>query len=264
MPQNVLFNYLNDEVSSPIIASIAGVRCRKKISLVKTQYYMLEITEGIGTIINGAPQRYTLNSHHVSVYETEDRYNPLMSKYHYTAEFSDDDEQNYRLHVYFDDNGNTTTAPVFEIRDEAGEYSLIAAEKCHSAFISLAKSSTQPFLDVIKQGLKTHIQTLEATYTRVESEACDLSRNISEEYEAYIDKLDEACQAAQALVPFLRNHQYYEGLVSYFHKLQRSINHQYSIEQTHQVEPQEAKELPSPTVLIPQPLQAPQPNQFCR
>lgn len=61
---------------------------------------------------------YTLEEHHISIYENVDPQNAFLSHYHYTAYFRDEQNNKYQLHVYFDLNGEIVAGPIFSAKQK--------------------------------------------------------------------------------------------------------------------------------------------------
>ena len=219
MSDNTLFNYLSDPASAPVVDFIEHVIREEKTNRFGVKYFLLEIKKHSDELIKG----FTVINHHISIYEHGD-------EYHYTAELTDVDGDQFRLHVYFNHKSEVTKSPFFEIKNDQGEYIRYVAEQYDKLFIKLAKDTTQPILAQLKSGIKRHIQTLETAYTTLEANACDLSRNISENYEAYITKLDAAYQATLAILPFADETTFYSARANRLEKLKRAFEHQHAIE----------------------------------
>ncbi len=238
MSDNTLFNYLSDRASAPVIDSIENLRREEKTNRSGIRYFLLDMKKCPDEVIKG----FTVINHHISVYEHGD-------EYHYTAELTDVDGDQFRLHVYFNHKGEVTKLPFFEIKNDQDEYIHYAAEQYDKALIKLAKDTTQPIIKELKEGIKRHIQILETAYTTIEAQACDLSRTVSENYEAYINKLDAAYRASLAIIPFADKTSIYTVRANRLEKLKKAFEHQHTIEtQTRVFETQKSEDdVQSPT-----------------
>jgi hypothetical protein len=73
-------------------------------------------------LIHGKKQELQLTSNHISFYKEQDPTNPMLSEYHYTAYFVDEEDNHYKVHVYFNHEDQLTIEPQLLIRQPDYSY----------------------------------------------------------------------------------------------------------------------------------------------
>ncbi|OGV44651.1 MAG: hypothetical protein A3F46_08840 [Legionellales bacterium RIFCSPHIGHO2_12_FULL_42_9] len=172
-------------------------------------------------------KKLAISENHVTVYNNEDTSNPHTSQYHYTATFSSQGKvkKRYRLHVFFDRQGEITTAPEFkEFIDHEGNLGpLIKLDEISKvAFIQLAQNSSQSLLaDLYKkqsQTMKAFIAKYEEENERCQALSLDLQGNFVE----YLTHLDQCIETAQILAS-MEQQPYYQGKYTFLRSLKGHV-----------------------------------------
>ena len=88
-------------------------------------YFLLQLkTSGEEQVYSDQDQSYKLTAHHLSFYEIEDDQQPFLSQYHYTAYFINEKNEEYPLHIFFDENDQLTIQPIFTMQSKPGKVEL--------------------------------------------------------------------------------------------------------------------------------------------
>ncbi|WED44533.1 hypothetical protein [Legionella cardiaca] len=207
MSTNTLFNFIDLHILS---LDLGAIHCNK-LELDKNKdghlYYRCELNQSTKPVIlKNGNEIYTLSEHHISIYQIEQRNNPSLSQYHYTAYFTDSKGMVFRLHVYFNDNDELTMNTVFS-RKEQGSFIPVKTEDLESKFIELAVTSVKPVISALRKNHNNQISTLERRYIQLEKEAKALFGKKEKDTE-YLAKLNAICVTLKALIPLVRKSPY--------------------------------------------------------
>lgn len=208
MPNNTLFHFI--KTNTPSLASLLGrgVRIVPDTNKDGHHYLRFDLVPVGPFALGDGEHRYTLQAHHISVYEMEHSSTPELSQYHYTAYFQDTDGSRYQLHVYFNDQDEIVIQPAFSKIDGAGDCVSVAAQSMHEQFIDLAIRTVKPVIGLARQQLGITVAGLLLHCRTLEEEAYKLSASIAEHPEVYGAKLEELCLALQNLIPLSRHDHY--------------------------------------------------------
>lgn len=166
---------------------------------------------------------FYLKSHHVSFYEFQDDHDPRLSQYHYTAYFNDQDSKEYQLHVYFNQNDQLTTEPVFSFRNETNQYSNMTVDnKFSENLIWLAIDKSFAIIAELRKQQQDGLLVFEKDYAALERQLEDFSIDLATHYEVYQTLLQETLQVLQYLADYHDNSQY-EVLLNLFKKIEKSL-----------------------------------------
>ncbi|WP_412756605.1 hypothetical protein [Legionella bozemanae] len=226
MAKNTLFNFLfTNEATVQLPQGHKLVLDSNKES---HKYYRIECHKPVHVIVKDKENLYTLDKHHISVYQHEYRDNPKLSQYHYTAEFTNQLGGHYRLHVYFNAFDNLLPNITFEEKTNNG-YELVDSKDLKSQFIHLALKHTDPLIKKLRQQHNEAIRVLETRYNE-----CDerLAQHFDSQKEDTIGALQitkEACDILRKLIPLVRSSNYPKFLR--FHEMAaRSLRERHSIQ----------------------------------
>lgn len=170
MPKNTLFQFITQLKKNTSGADLKQFVLR--VNSNNSSYYCMDlpVNEPIKFKLDKAS--LSLTAHHISVYENENKTNPNLSQYHYTAYFQDESGDNYCLHVYFDDNNQLTRSPTLDMSSLNNKpIDISHAEK---QFTTLAMRFAYPVITVLKK------------------QQYDCIKKLRDEYESCMAKLNEA------------------------------------------------------------------------
>ncbi|ASQ46120.1 hypothetical protein [Legionella clemsonensis] len=221
MAKNTLFNFLNSRFTRNTLIP----EC-KKITLdtnkENNQYYRLELLLNEPVFLRVNNQAYELLNHHISIYETEKLNNPQLSQYHYTAYFTDDGGEIFRLHVYFDANDELTMNAVFAKEEEENKYIPIETGQLDNDLINLAITYVKPVIASLRKEQHKIIEQLEEDFYKLEKEAAELFQGQEESSEEYCNKLESICDVLKALAPLV-THNLYLNKLRFFRNIQKTL-----------------------------------------
>jgi hypothetical protein len=225
MAQNVLFNFIKLYIITTKTTSISHYPT-EDTNKEGTHYYRYNLQKNKQILLSDDGHSYRLKKHHLSVYETEIDKNPTLSQYHYTAYFSDENGEDYQLHVHFNERDLLTNAPVFSKgNDKTSGFALIPNEELNEAFINLATSSIEPIISELRKQVTEQIQKLEASYRSLEENACNLADKIEDNHKQYELALDKIIKTLDQLIP-LTKHNHYEQIKNFLNILKKNIARQ--------------------------------------
>lgn len=188
MPQNTLYNFIET-----VSLETVGQELENCLEIVKDQnksennYYRIELK--LSDIPTFCDQQMQLISHHISVYDQENKFNPSLSQYHYTAYFSDGTHI-YQLHVYYNNLDICTQKIRFSIKDMPNSEVAIS-EEFNRQLINLADTYTKPIITLLREQLKLKLASLEEEFMQLDKNCKLLSRNLNGNYESYIELLEK-------------------------------------------------------------------------
>ncbi|HHF7366029.1 TPA: hypothetical protein ACPSKY_001133 [Legionella bozemanae] len=226
MAKNTLFNFLFTNEATVQLPQ--GYKLVLDSTKEAHKYYRIECHKPVHAIVKDKENLYTLDKHHISVYQHEYRDNPKLSQYHYTAEFTNQLGGHYRLHVYFNAFDNLLPNITFEEKTNNG-YELVDSKDLKSQFIHLALKHTDPLIKKLRQQHNEAIRVLETRYNE-----CDerLAQHFDSQKEDTIGALQitkEACDILRELIPLVRSSNYPKFLR--FHEMAaRSLRERHPIQ----------------------------------
>lgn len=230
MAQNILFNFIEHYLANSGITFPNCLRLQKDANKEGRQYYRFDLRNTDPISLPDEQHVYTLVNHHISIYEIERRSTAVLSQYHYTAYFIDEEEREYQLHVYFNDKNELTTPPVFSIRQEPENFVKVT-KQFNDELINLAVTNSEPVIGTLKKRLAAKVQTLEKRYKRLEARASTLSTSIADNYPTYIQTLEQITATARLLVPLV-NHNFYQSIEILINRMRDTLVHQHDNEQS--------------------------------
>ncbi|MCW8397293.1 hypothetical protein OQJ26_00605 [Legionella sp. PATHC038] len=209
MAKNTLFNFLSQN------ESIVQLPQGHKLILgfnKSSQHYYYRIELPIEKFsIKDQENMYTLDNHHLSVYENENRQNPKLSQYHYTAEFINQSGERYRLHVYFNAFDELIQNIAFEKATVDG-YKLIDSTHMRNQLIILALRHTEPLINQLRQRHQEKIKDLETDYKDCDQRLLKYFDSEQQNTTEILEITEEACGVLKELIPLIRSSSYVEAL----------------------------------------------------
>lgn len=209
MAKNTLFNFLSQNES--ILQLPQGHKLILDFNKSSQHYYYrieLPIEE---FSIKDQGSMYALDNHHLSVYENENRQNPKLSQYHYTAKFISQSGERYRLHVYFNAFDELIQNIAFE-RDTADGYKLIDSTNMRNQLIILALRHTEPLINNLRQQHQKKIKNLETHYKDCDQRLLKHFDSEPQNTTEILEITEEACGVLRELLPLIRSSSYTEAL----------------------------------------------------
>lgn len=173
----------------------------------KAIFHHLEVEEDISVVDQNQESKetkeYILTEHHLSYYELQDKKNYYLSQYHYTAYFIDQLGQEYRLHVYFDENDellNLRLDRKDKLTDKYSQQERLS-EQLQSNFEQMAVNNSFYVLADLRQQQDKLIHHLEKQYGELEKKLRLLNSHVDINAVAYQSVLQEMVQLLEKLSP---------------------------------------------------------------
>lgn len=209
MAKNTLFNFLSQNES--IVQLLQGHQLILDFNKSSQHYYYRIELPLEQFSIKDQENMYTLDNHHLSVYENENRENPKLSQYHYTAEFINPSGERYRLHVYFNAFDELIQNIAFEQKIGDG-YKLVDSTQIRNQLIILALRHTEPLINNLRKQHQEKIKDLESQYLDCDQRLLkyfDLEQQNTTEI---LELTEEACGVLRELLPLVRSSSYAAAL----------------------------------------------------
>lgn len=223
MKKNVLFNFIKKEQEIDGYSDNSEKKILKKDE--QDHSYFLVHLPFDSMDIKSSEHVFSLQEHHISIYERMTESLSFMSQYHYTAIFKDQSDTDYKLHVYFDSSDNVTGKPIFSIQGDT-KWRKISLPELDREFESLARKKCIPFIALIKEKLADHVAKLEDQYIQHEIEAAKLSRKPTKKVE-YSEALVAIERSLNDLFPLVK-HNKYQNILKIIRKIRSIIEEELS------------------------------------
>ncbi|MFI4918568.1 MAG: hypothetical protein ACHP65_03330 [Legionellales bacterium] len=205
MPTNSLFNFIKPSAPQLEVAYYEG----KRVELLDDHQGKWYIRVALPALRMQKLLGYSLLDHHISIYEKLfDR-----SQYHYTGYFADNQNTQYQLHVFFDEQDEiidySFSRKIIQMGAEVASSRPAPIVTEHNApWINWALIQCGSLIPSLRVKLNQKTQTLEGLFTRLEEEASTLSIHAQQNHVAYATKLDDVRQALQQLIPLVQTPYY--------------------------------------------------------
>ena len=168
-------------------------------------------------------QSYKLTSHHISVYEFQDKSKPHLSQYHYTAYFENRQDQQFRLHVYFDQNDQLTTAPVFAELQGNNEYISQSTTAVFAEMLyEFAMAHCAHFMGEMRTQFSADLNRLKQAYNKTEQFLAELSQDLQRNRASYLISLKQAISCLDKL-SVLQDDLHYKATARFLKRLEQSM-----------------------------------------
>ena len=163
--------------------------------------YHLTVPANKKALLSVDDKTYRLTSHHLSFYEKQRADNPALSQYHYTADFTDQADRTYRLHVHFDSQDRLTTAPIFSIynvANQAFEKQEIDDELADN-LLQFAATHSMGVVAQLRRKQTLVLSGLQQSFNQVETNLQQLSIDMITNRELYLAALSRSIEIAASL-----------------------------------------------------------------
>lgn len=173
MSKNALYNLISDQLNPKTFSceGVNGLFTRTHSS--GSPYFLFELPADKSFTIDA----FTLESHHVSVYEQASSKLELKSQYHYTAYFKDDVGDTFRLHVFYDGKDNLVAPPLFSKLTPDNTYESLDADEYSEAFAMLASLSCKKLTTHLRATQAKLLQSINDKIQTLDAQASELSKN---------------------------------------------------------------------------------------
>ncbi|STY31111.1 coiled-coil-containing protein [Legionella wadsworthii] len=236
MAKNTLFNFISradNTIQLPSEYQLALDSNREH-----RDYYRIECPKINNFILKSKEDEYMLDNHHVSIYENENRENPNLSQYHYTAEFINLQGERFRLHVYFNSFDVMLPNISFEKKSLVG-YQKVEKTELEDQLIVLALQHTKPLMQSLRQQHNERIKTLEAQYHVCEEQLSEFFGSKENHVAEELMLAERACSILGELTPLVRSPNYQKLLR--FHQISARALHEYQLLEVSSPNPSEAE-----------------------
>jgi len=218
MSANRLYHFIQLTLSTHNIIPGAVSFSNRQHSLGK-QYFLFELAIQNKMKIG----LYTLQNHHVSVYEGPIGVLDLKSQYHYTAILKDDLNNTYRLHVYFDANDNLVERPFLSRCISENNYQTVNSDDDQEAFKLLAHLSIQNLIRFLREKLNAQITIYQTEYDEIEKHADWLFQQLPKSKEKYLLTLDKLIHKIDQIAACITPDRVLLGKKAFLNSLKESV-----------------------------------------
>lgn len=172
MSNNIIFNVVRNGLTkgSSRILNLSGLTL--KVHETGNRYYFLELPLAESVKIDD----YLLTHHHLSINDEPVSKLDVKSDIHYTANFCSVNSKQYRLHVYFNNNGTMIAKPFLSELNSDGKYIPVPCEEQAEAFHCLARVNTVDILKQLMAEKNDMLQQCQQEYDRMDVEISNLCK----------------------------------------------------------------------------------------
>ncbi|MDX1836964.1 hypothetical protein DIZ81_04665 [Legionella taurinensis] len=207
MPKNILFSFLSYRKKRNKNSLEHAESINLKQTLDKKNYFLVALPP-IDYCLNHNELSYTLLKHHVSVYENESQVIPQLSQLHYTADFTDLNGDEFRLHVYYDRKDQMVSGPHFSIRVGHNKYRELDVSLVSQELLTLAETSVHAVIVEIREKYLQTYNQLELEYQRLDIQCSLLYEEREGKRAEYLAKLKNFIKVTHNLA-LLTSHNHY-------------------------------------------------------
>ncbi|VEG90453.1 hypothetical protein [Legionella spiritensis] len=199
MSKNSLFHFL-DSLHNPDIDPTKKpnipFKVVKKGRQHEKRYFLIALPGHKESGIRDDEKTYTLQDHHISIYQAQYNSIQALSQYHYTATFLDDEGNTCKLHVYFNDKDTQHGDPVVTMtrknihEKRQKEIPITPGDHLAQQFSMLAEQSVKGPVSLLKTQQSDIKNQLIEDYERYEQQATALSSDLKTNFDEYLRHLD--------------------------------------------------------------------------
>ncbi|MCW8408331.1 hypothetical protein OQJ13_05015 [Legionella sp. PATHC035] len=204
MAKNTLYNFLE-----LCVYKNRKLHLGNDVYLIKTQdktkcpYFRFDLPIEQPIFFKFKDLELNLSKHHISVYEGENAENPSLSQFHYSAYFVDKMNQEYVLHVFFNERNQLSQLPVLSlITGDDKKTHLEIEEYLSDQFITLAREKVDPIISEVQRRKSEKIRNLQTQYEKDEQQASELSKDLiakKSEHEVVVQRMIKTLKALNPL-----------------------------------------------------------------
>lgn len=127
------------------------------------------------------PESFGFRTHkaHISIYEQYDKKLPHLSLMHFSCYFTTQSDQSYRIHAYFDIQGELMAEPCFAKEIGQNKYTSLAIDACNPEWVAFfahqAMTSVSHWFNATKHAIYQHLARLDAQYEKLDARSMELS-----------------------------------------------------------------------------------------
>ena len=170
-------------------------------------------------------EKYQLKNHHLTFYETQHKANPFLSQFHYTAYFVDPDGKSYELHVFFDENDQLTTRPVFALRgsDDNKKTKQDVDATLEELMIQFAITNTMNFMSQLRTDHRKIQQDLLRRFIQLDEKLQASSVDLSAKPDLYCTALDETVLVISQLSSYHED-RHFEPVLKLLQRIRKTVS----------------------------------------
>ncbi|MCW8400797.1 hypothetical protein OQJ26_18605 [Legionella sp. PATHC038] len=210
MAKNTLYNFLD-----LCVYKNKKLHLGNDVYLIKTQdktncpYFRFDLPIEQPISFKFKDLELNLSKHHISVYEGENSENPSLSQFHYSAYFVDKKNQEYVLHVFFNERNQLSQLPVLSlVTDDDKKTHLEVEEYLSDQFITLAREQVDPIISEIQRRKSEKIRNLQTQYEKDELQASELSKDLKAKKSEHELVVERMIKTLKALNPLFKHDSY--------------------------------------------------------
>lgn len=218
MPKNALYNVINKvTINEEKIPGVVDLSLRT-YQEGKT-YFFFELPLKDELIIGN----YKLVNHHLSVSESPLGKIDIKSQYHYTAYFDDREGNRYRLHIYYDAQGNNVCEPLLSLVQEEDTFKSVNCEELHEVFKQLAEQFIGSVVAHLRANQRSVVAEYQAQYEQLEKKACSLSVDCVKNKEEYLATIQKQIAVLNELTHYSNDNRATNNLLSFHRRVIKTM-----------------------------------------
>ena len=202
MPKhNILYRFIAKTIE---LAQADGHKFSAKINSNKVPYYLLRLPINKNSTLIFGDVTYILEEHHISIYQ------PIIdrSQYHYTAILSTKQGDKYLLHVYFNEKDKLSNKPYLDSMRNNERVAVHLTDAQENMLIDQAMEECQPPILALRRQHLKFIAELDKRYTQSVLKLETLSKNLRQNYEAYVQQSEATKQILTELCLYHSGQEY--------------------------------------------------------
>lgn len=207
MAKNTLYNFIDLYINGK--KGLANVIALKPMETRdKKKYFLLQLKLSKAIYFKSNKQVLELVEHHISIYKTEHSYDPALSQYHYTAKLEGPNKTFYTLHVYFNENGQITKAPVLSLIENEKPSPVQITEKKACQFVAQAEAAIRPTIMQLNAAKIECIDQLKRQFEEEDEKATALSTDLKSNAVQHKLVIQKMINLARQLNPLFKHEKY--------------------------------------------------------
>lgn len=218
MSKNALYNLIKIRNKLTTFDIPADINLLKRTHKLGSKYFLFDLPIEKPTYFGD----YKLIRHHLSVYKTPIGRLDLKSQYHYTAYFQMDGQE-YRLHIYYDQDDGSVSQPLFSRVISDTEFEPVNSDEHNAAFELLARSATKTLVENLRTAQHSYIQILQSKYDVLETNILTLSENLFKNKTKYLSVLGSQIEVMNELLQYTDEPRVVAGKINWLITLQKHV-----------------------------------------
>lgn len=195
MSSNKLYNFVHTVLFKNNRQKVDKATLFQHTHLNGTSYYLLQLPKKN----NQFPEGLTLTEHHISIYEQPLNIIDKKSEYHYTALFTDQQRNTYRLHVYFNQFDEMIPPPHLALETGNQQYEPIAVNEFNVNWFDLSQKAINSVITQLRTKQNEQCTLFKNRIEPLDKRTVQLSANLAKNKKVYLNLLAEQIELSSQL-----------------------------------------------------------------